>query len=51
MQVITQVALTGMQVVTQDLAVSQNKNFGRNSSCSYVKPVVACGSTVVGKAS
>jgi hypothetical protein len=28
-----------MRVVTQDLVVSQNLNFGRNPSCSYVKPV------------
>jgi hypothetical protein len=38
MRVVTQVALTGMRVITQD--------FGRNLSCSYVKPVVTRGSTV-----
>jgi hypothetical protein len=37
MRVVTQVALTGMRVVTQD--------FGRNPSCSYVMPVVTRGST------
>jgi hypothetical protein len=48
MQVVTQVALTGMRVVTQDFGhiVSQNQNFGRNASCSDVKPVVTRGSTV-----
>jgi hypothetical protein len=35
------------RVVTRDLVVSQNKNFGRNPSWSYVKPVVTRGSTVL----
>jgi hypothetical protein len=34
------------RVVPRDLVVSQNKNFGRNPSWSYVKPVVTRGSTV-----
>jgi phosphoribosylpyrophosphate synthetase len=34
------------RVVTRDLVASQNKNFGRNPSWSYVKPVVTRGSTV-----
>jgi hypothetical protein len=34
------------RVVTRDMAVSQNKNFGRNPSLSCVKPVVTRGSTV-----
>jgi hypothetical protein len=34
------------RVVSRDLVVSQNKNFGRNPSWSYVKPVVTRGSTV-----
>jgi hypothetical protein len=36
-----------MRVITQYLVVSQNKNFGHNPSCSYVKPVVTRGSTVL----
>jgi hypothetical protein len=35
--------LAPARVVTRDLVVSQNKNFGRNPSWSYVKPVVTCG--------
>jgi hypothetical protein len=35
------------RVVTRDLVVSQNKNFDRNPSWSYVKPVVTRGSTVL----
>jgi hypothetical protein len=46
MRVVTQVALTGMRIVKKDLVVSQNYNFGRNPSCSYVKPVVTRGSTL-----
>jgi hypothetical protein len=34
------------RVVTQELVVSQNKNFGRNPSWLYVKLVVTSGSTV-----
>jgi hypothetical protein len=34
------------RVVTRDLVVSQNKNFGRNPSWSDVKPVVTRGFTV-----
>jgi hypothetical protein len=36
-----------MRVVTKDLVESQNKYFGRNPSCSYVKPVVTRGPTVL----
>jgi hypothetical protein len=36
-------------VVTRDMIVSQNKNFGRNPNWSYVKPVVYRGPTVVSK--
>jgi disulfide bond formation protein DsbB len=44
---VTQVALTGMRVVTQDFGrKSKLTIFGRNPSCSYVKPVVTRGSTV-----
>jgi hypothetical protein len=35
------------RVVTRNLVVSQNKNFGRNPSWSYVQPVVNRGSTVL----
>jgi hypothetical protein len=36
------------RVLTRDLVVSQNKNFGPNPSWLYVKPVVTRGSTVLG---
>jgi hypothetical protein len=35
------------RVVTQDLVISQNKNFGRNPSWSYVKLVITRGPTVL----
>jgi hypothetical protein len=47
MRVVTQVALTGIRVLTQDFGrKSKLKFLGRNPSCSYVKPVVTRGSTV-----
>jgi hypothetical protein len=45
--VLAKLALALARVVTRDLVVSQNKNFGRNPSWSYVKPVVTRGSTVL----
>jgi hypothetical protein len=47
MRIVTQVALTGMRVVTQDFGrKSKLKRIGRNPNCSYVKSVVTRGSTV-----
>jgi hypothetical protein len=43
--VLATLALALARFVTRDLIVSQNKNFGRNPSWLYVKPVVTRGST------